>query len=849
MILDEKICDLAFLSGIEVQTSVENKLYILQAMEILPNDFDLNDKNKVFNNSNIIDKIIKNRLDSEYVEVIHQVSVLRKNRVNEIVISLPDGVDTFNWKLKEESQNQYEGAVCVSNLELAKDDKGQDLVRNIDGVNYRKYKFSFPIEVSLGYHNLDFSYKNKDGGKVSQTSRLISAPEKCFDRLGVLEGNKTWGVPVQLYEQVSENNLGIGNFSDLAQLGNTLGKSGAGILGINPLHGMRYEEPEKASPYSPDSRMFLNYMYLDVTAIKEFKDNKDIQDYYKSQDFQNIVNKNKRKTFVDYTTTRNLVDDIVQKCFDKFVSNKKAEDYKKFCVYCDEQGDEFEKYATFRALCKDFSKKNPCPADWQQWPDDYKNPNSEIVKTFQSEHRNEINFFKYAQWLTHTQLNQVQNSCINSGMKIGLYTDMSVGSSCKGFEAWNSQGLYLKASAGAPPDILSQNGQNWNVLGFNPLTLRKQGYEPYRKIMEANMSFAGCTRIDHVLQLQRLYMIPDGKNEREGSFVYYNADELMAVVALESHRNKTMVIGEDLGVLPPGFREKLEDFGIMSYRVLPFEREWGYKSGCGTNAMRHPEEYPVMSTCSTSTHDTPPLASQWNVQDIYQKKMLGILNQDQINDKFEQFATQREALNYALTEKGCWKKVGGNPCASPRQNAMVVPDKYIEATMDYMGQSKSAIMLIPFSDIFGTKEMGNIPGVTEIDMSADQNVLLGVENMKAYPNWRKKMHIPVEHIKDVPIFETVAKIVNEYRHDGNDGKGKYYTFHRLGEEQQSSVDFERFMKLHDRIKDKDIYEFSNIIETRYNDKRAQFYERKTQQARDAHNLNRQKYEELKNKSR
>ena len=202
-------------------------------------------------------------------------------------------------------------------------------------------------------------------------------------------------------------------------------------------------------------------------------------------------------------------------------------------------------------------------------------------------------------------------------MAIGLYTDNAVGSSRKGFEAWYYQGLFMKAAAGAPPDILSQGGQNWSVQGFNPIALRQEGYEPYRKILEANMKFAGCTRIDHVLQLQRLYMIPEGKSPKEGAFIYYNSDELMAIVALESHRNKTMVIGEDLGVIPEGFRPKLEDFGILSYRVLPFEREMGFENGSGNNAMRHPEEYPLRSVCATSTHDTPPLAAQWNVQDVY----------------------------------------------------------------------------------------------------------------------------------------------------------------------------------------------------------------------------------------
>lgn len=825
--IDSKILRMAHLYGVENETTIEKKVNALKAMDIIPEHFDQTDSFNFLSNAKLVTEIVNKRENAEYEEVVHQVSVLRKNRVNEIIISLPENIKNLSWRLNEEGGNGYDGKTKVEELEKVYDDTGNLCCREINGVKYIKYKFSFPFDVNLGYHTVTFSYDEPGQTEaIYHTSRLISAPEKCYDGIGITEGKKTWGVPVQIYEQVSDHNLGIGNFSDLAQIGNTLGRNGAGIIGVNPMHAMRDDYPENASPYSPDSRMFYNYIYLDVTAVKEFQTNPDIQDYYHSDELQSKIKQNRRRGYVDYAITQELVDDILYKCYDKFLENKKTEDYKRFCVFCDDAGEDLEMYATFRALCKVMSKKDPAPINWEQWPEEYRKPNNPEVQEFRKNNRYLINYYKYNQWQCEHQLEKVQDICLSSGMKIGLYTDMAVGCSCRGFEAWNYSDLYLKAAAGAPADILSQNGQNWQLLGFSPLKLREYGYEPYRKIIHASMKFSGCIRIDHVLQLQRLYMIPYDKKPEDGAFIYYNTDELMAIVALESHRNKTMVIGEDLGILTDGFRPKLEDFGILSYRVLPFERDWAYKSGHGTNAMKHPNEYPQISVCATSTHDTPPLACQWNVQDIYQKHKLGMISTEQANDKFEQYATQREALNYALEEKGCWNRVGGKPCMYPRQDASKIPEKYTHAVMDYLGQSNSAIMLIPFSDIFETKEMGNIPGITELSMSKKET-LVDTNMDKAYPNWRKKMHIPVDFIDKVPIFNEVVKIVNQYRADGNNGKGRYYQFQRMGLTNTNIVDFDHYYNIYNRIKDHSDFKQENIIENRYSDTMCQHLQNKT----------------------
>ncbi|MBP3688064.1 MAG: 4-alpha-glucanotransferase [Alphaproteobacteria bacterium] len=824
--IDTALGKLADLSGIEYQSEPDRKVGMLKAMDILPEDFnyETTDKQEQEQNFALIKSLVKEKKDANFINIVHHAPVLRQNKVDTIEISLPDGIQKLKWNFYEDenprkyykgeiafedTEKVYSGETLVADLEPS-GKKGEN-VHQIGDTVYRKYKFKFPFSVRLGYHNADFSYTDKKGVEHMQCTHLISAPEKCYDRLGIKDGNKTWGVPVQLYEQVSENNLGLGNYSDLAQLGYILGKNGAGLLGVNPVHANRADQPENASPYSPDSRMFFNYIYLDVTATEEFKRSPEIQAYYNSEKFQQKVQRNRRRAYVDYTTTQELVDDLLYRCYKEFKKNPDKEDANRFNVYCDSQDGILDMYATFRALNNYFSKQNPAPLDWRYWPDEYKDPKSEAFLEFVKKHQDEIGYYKYTQYQCTKQLEEVKDSCINSGMKIGLYMDMAVGASPKGFEAWYYSGLFIKGSAGATPDELSPTGQVWNVLGFNPAKLQEMGYEPYRRILETNMKYAGCIRIDHVLQLNRLYFHPD--NGSRGTYVYYNSEELMAIVALESHRYKTMIIGEDLGRTTEDFRRQMEEYGILSYKVLPFERE-----GDCYNSMRRPEDYQQLSVCATSTHDTPTLVNQWNVQDIWQKKMLGFYDEAIINRMFGQYASQRESLNWMLEHYGCWQEVGGEKCPDAEHMANEIPPKYQQAVAAFMARSKSSIMLMPFSDIFGMSEMGNIPGTLDINMTlSDKKSIMEVNGNdgRFYPNWRKKMHIPVEHIEDVEMFKEIAAILNKYRPDGNDGRGKYYQFERQGINEASQLDFEKAKRLYNIIRYKEEYQMGQLLKNRY----------------------------------
>jgi 4-alpha-glucanotransferase len=774
MSLDHTIHQLAVISGIDEHTSIENKEALLVAMEAIPSRKDC----EGMDYEKIVNKSLEKILDKEFEKPTKPVTITRENRQQSIEITVPADMEnqSVKWSIKQENGERSKGSVKVLDMEIAKDDNGNTKSRVINGVKYEKRILKKPEGVEFGYHKL--TIETPDG--KSQSSDLIHCPQKCYDPIDIKNGGKRWGVPVQLYEQKSQENQGLGDLSDLDEIAYVTAKTGASILGVNPLHAMFPDKPEEASPYSPSSRTYFNHMYLDVTAIPDFEKSPKANEIYDSENYTEKRRKVQRASMVDYTSVMELKQPIMDACFESFQKNnlqgalsKRGKDFKD---YCEEGGKRMEDFAVFQALSEKFNSKewlkdNPRPQNWKDWPEEYKDIKSPAVESFRKENKDRVEFYQYMQWETNRQMEHVQETCQKYGMDVGLYTDIAVGGSPDGYEGWGCKDLYMHAAAGAPADVLSPNGQNWQVLGFKPEALKDEGYKPFVDMLKNNMKNAGCTRLDHVLQLARLYMIPEGKSAKEGAFVYYPVDDLMAITALESHRNKAMTIGEDLGQLPPGFREKMEDHGILSYRVLPFEREWGFQNGNSdgsANAIRHSNEYPVYSTAAPSTHDTAPLASQWHARHVHHNDFLGYYETEaQKNLEFEQYATQRAGLNHVLAEEGCWKRVGGKPVENPREDTQSVPEKFEQAVADFLGRSNSAIMLMPFSDIFRTNYMGNIPGTRQLDASISKDAQKDLEPKGAskipFYNWRPKMHYSVHEIETSPTYQDVANILTGYR--------------------------------------------------------------------------------------
>ncbi|MBR4126851.1 MAG: 4-alpha-glucanotransferase [Alphaproteobacteria bacterium] len=819
---------LAVMSGIDSHASIENKQSLLIALDVLKPQGNLSDQEYAAQISRTLNKT----LDAQYSSPLGAVCVMRKDREKEVEFVVPAGKENeeVKWTVNEENGNVQTGSVKMADTYVKVDDEGKPMIREINGVKYEKRAFKMPADFDIGYHKLEMEIP----GQPKASTQMIYAPTKCYDPINIKDGGKAWGVPVQLYEQRSDENQGIGDFSDLAEIADTIGKSGAGILGVNPLHAMFPEAAEEASPYAPASRAFFNHVYVDVTAVPEFEKSKDAVALYDSPEYTTKRRKAQNANDVDYTAAFELKTPVLEKCYEEFLKNASPERKQAFEKFEATGGKCLQSFVLYQTLCEHFAKQEPKLTDWRDWPPEYRDSDSPEVKAFAEANKKRMGFYSYLQFETMNQMENVQKVCKDNGMKVGLYTDIAVGSAKFGFEGWGCyKDLYMKASAGAPADVLSPNGQNWEVMGFKPNALKNAGYAPFIEMLRNNMKTAGCTRLDHVLQLCRLYMIPEGKTAKEGAFVYYPVDELMAIAALESHRNKCMLIGEDLGQLPPGFQDKLMDHGILSYRVMPFEREWGYQHGGNNNAFRHPEEYPQYSTAAPSTHDTPSLASQWTARDVHLKDYLGYYETPQQRDlEFRQFESQRCALNWALTEKGCWAKVGAQPVSDPAHDTRSCPEKYEQAVADYLGQSRSAMLLFPFSDMFRTNYMGNIPGTRQRSTSGvagHSNKVFeeGGASRIPWKNWRPKMHLKVNEIKEVPVFKDIAGILNGYRQAGNENSKvknpQIGEFKRPGRTETKQRDSKRVISLYQTIAQSGVCKTDayNIIAAKFSEKRRQ----------------------------
>lgn len=851
-VLNEKeLHELAVLCGIDAGASIENKASLLVALDVLPAQNNMSDQDYAA----LVNQTLNKTLDNQFNKALAPVTVLRQNRQKSVEFVVPVGKEneTLSWNVTEENGAKHDGQIRIGDTQPVMKD-GQPARREINGVLYEKRTFEMPAEMDIGYHTLTVNVP----GEKPASAMMIYAPTKCYDPIDIKNGGKTWGVPVQLYEQRSPENQGVGDLSDLAEIADTLGKNGAGIIGVNPLHAMFHNMPEEASPYSPASRTYFNHLYIDVTAVPDFKDSKKVQAIYDDPAYTAKRRAAQAANNVDYTTAFELKTPVLEACYDQFVKNGSKERKAVFEQFAKEGGERLKNFAVFQALTDAFSNLDPSMPDWRDWPAEYQDPNTPEVKAFAAENKDKVGFYTYLQWETQRQMEGVQEVCHNNGMKVGLYTDIAVGSAPYGYEAWGCKDLYMKASAGAPADVLSPNGQNWDVLGFKPQALKETGYAPFVEMLRNNMKTAGCTRLDHVLQLCRLYMIPEGKTAKEGAFVYYPVDDLMAIAALESNRNKCMLIGEDLGQLPDGFQDKLMDHGILSYRVLPFERSWGYQHGDDAdNAFKHPEQYPLYSTAAPSTHDTPSLFSQWTARDVHLKDHIGYYTDSHQRDmEFKQYETERCALNWALNEKGCWDRVGAKPCSDPAHDTRCVPEGFEKAVADYLGQSQSAMLLFPFSDMFRTSYMGNIPGTRQCHTSASENAVKvfepGGASAVPYPNWRPKMNLQVSEIKEMDMFTDIAQILKGYRKAGNDnayqeGKVKVGDFVRPGRTEDKSTDAAYLKNLAEKLSQEGAaktFAYEKIAEM-CSPQRAQEAKAKTEEFKKDYEERRKRIEEVK----
>jgi 4-alpha-glucanotransferase len=538
----------------------------------------------------------------------------------------------------------------------------------------------WPTDLPEGTYRLHLT----DAASVTEEAPLIVAPPKAFGG----DFDRSWLFAVQLYGVRSARNWGIGDFTDLEALLRLAGQLGADGVGLNPLHVLFDDRPADCSPYSPNSRLFLNALYIDVEKIPEFQPAilAGIGDTIAGLRAGNVV---------DYIGVAELKWRALRAVFETFrthASASRKQDFEKFRA---ERAPLLSRFACFEVLRHKFNKP------WWEWPEQWCQPHeAKCAALRQGPDAAEIEFVEFVQWTADRQLRACAELAVELGMKVGLYLDVAVGVQSDGFDAWNEQvAISRHLGVGAPPDPLNTAGQNWGLAGFNAAGLELEFFEPYREMLRASMRHAGAIRLDHVLGLKRLYLVPHGFAASNGVYVQMPFEALLAATAQESVAHRCVVIGEDLGTVPEGFREKMADWGIWSYLVMMFERD-------DRGAFRDVNHYAPNALVAFNTHDLSTYAGWRSFSDLKLKRSLGLDPGESDEGRWHALAMLSEAL---------------------RHQAIDGHDIYAVTT--FLARTRSRLMVISLEDLLGVIDQPNIPGT-----------------VNQHPNWRQRLPVALDKI-------------------------------------------------------------------------------------------------------
>jgi (1->4)-alpha-D-glucan 1-alpha-D-glucosylmutase len=653
--------------------------------------------------------------------------------------------ETLSWMLRPEHGEGVGGTLRAADLE-------QREQRELDGVSLARYLLPLPVNPGLGYHRFELESAGIASGRAELS--LIVAPDHCY-RPAVLEaGGRVWGPSVQLYALRSRRNWGIGDFTDLRTLTELGAELHADLIGVNPLHALFPHNPPHASPYSPSSRLFTNVFYIDVEAIPEFSECEPARQLAGAPEFQHRLSALRDSELVDYSSVAVAKLPVLERLYQHFCQHHLPADTppaRAFRAFQADGGAALQRHALFEALQEHFHRADAGVWGWPRWPHAYRDPDAPEVAAFAAANRERVQFFQYLQWHAEQQLAAAEDRALALGLDVGLYGDLAVSVDRAGAETWANQKLYaMTAGLGAPPDDFNLKGQNWGLPPLIPDALVEQAYRPFIALLRANMRHAGALRIDHVMGLMRLFWIPNGMSAADGAYVHYPFPDLLGLLALESQRNRCLVIGEDLGTVPDAVRAALAPLGVLSYHLLYFE-----KTSAGE--FKPPADYPRQTLVAVSTHDLPTLAGFWEGRDLQQRIKLDLFPSDALREQqILGRSEDRARLLFALErEKLLPEGVTADPASVPAMS-----DRLARAIHRYVARSPAQVMTVQLEDVLGQLEQANLPGTTD-----------------ERPNWRCKLTLGLEELANDPRLHELVIPRATYRLQFN----RDFTFARAAE--------------------------------------------------------------------
>jgi 4-alpha-glucanotransferase len=676
------------------------------------------------------------------MEPVHVISV--NSQPLAIPLHLPIGEDrqsglSVSWYLESEEtaapKKKKQAVLSGSDLTIHE-------TQWIDGVRYIRTLLVDGETRDIGYYMLTAECRHTDrifpGGSdtLNLRSRIIVTPDVCY-MAPALEQRNVWGIAMNLYALKSKRNWGVGDFTDLKHLVRLVAGLHGSFIGINPLHAIPNTAPFGVSPYTPLSRLYKNFIYLDIDRVPEVAETEDLLTLISSAKFRSRIEELRRKEHIDYEAVAALKEQILRKAFDVFIKGhylKKTKRGRAFQGYIAEEGPALESFALFMALRR-YMIRTRDVFSWHDWPQEYQSPDGQAVRLFGKKHEREKLFYQYVQWLIDGQLKDLFSTAKRQQTQTGLYFDLAVGSAGAGSDAWTHKEVIAHgAEVGAPPDDFSPDGQKWGFPPLIPEKLRETGYELFIRTIQKNMKYSGAIRIDHALGLFRIFWVPDGMSARDGAYVQQPTEDLLRIIALESVRQETIVIAEDLGTIGENARETLQKYRMLSYRLFYFGRNYPDPS------FLPPDSYPEMALCAVTTHDLPTLHGYWSGRDIETRRRLGTYPDDIWLKNLDDRERDKKLIISALMSQGL---IPGDYPAGSNGAADMSPELCI-AVYRYLARTPCKFLLVSLDDVIGTLDQQNLPGTVD-----------------EYPNWIQRMPLPLEEIlKDRRLRDLAGALKN-----------------------------------------------------------------------------------------
>lgn len=669
-----------------------------------------------------------------FIDPVHVISVSQPLRIP-VYIPVRESKQPelkISWSVVSESGGKDEYRLAGDSITVSEQ-------QWIDGIRYIKVYLADKVHRDIGYHVLSVECTHPERKeKLKKKSKIIVCPDSCYIPASLQE-HRAWGLSVNLYSIRSRRNWGIGDFTDLNKIVKLIGESKGGFVGINPLHASPNTKPFGISPYSPVSRLYKNFIYLDLEKIPEVKESNVIRKVISSRKFKKELEELKALDLIDYEKAGSVKEKIVRQAFGYFYKKHYIQDTRRareFKKYVSEEGAALESFAVFMVLREHMIEKAGAYI-WQEWPEEYQDISGKAVEAFKKSNAVEILYCQYVQWLIDGQLNEVSVTAKNKGMALGLYCDLAIGSIGGGSDAWNYRDVIADGpDVGAPPDDFSPDGQKWGFPPLIPDGLKETGYELFIQTIRKNMKYAGALRIDHALGMFRIFWIPEGMSPKDGAYVLYPSEDLLRIIALESMRNRTLVIAEDLGTIGENVRETLKSFSMLSYRLFYFERNYPDPS------FLLPERYPDTALCAVTTHDLPTIYGYWSGADLEARRKLGKFPDDvswikQVNEREK----DKRLILTVLKSRNIV------PDDFPSEPEMV-PEMTSElclAIYRYLALTPCKLLLVSLDDIIGVMNQQNMPGTVDV-----------------YPNWMQKTPLTLEEILKDKRVAGLAKELKKY---------------------------------------------------------------------------------------